>query len=307
MKTLACVGSAVLDRIFNVGDLPGCSGKFVATGYTEVGGGPAATAAVAVARLGWPVDLIAPVGDDPGAVAIIDELAGYGVGTAFVRRIPGGASSTSAILVDRAGERMIVNYRHPAVDAQIEWLGEVDFSGFAGVLADVRWPRGSESALAAARRAGVPTVLDADTCPDDISPLARLADHIVFSQPGLARFTGEHGVERGLRAAADVVEGHVYVTAGREGGYWLERSKLGHLKAFQVDVADTTGAGDVFHGAFLVALAEGLTGEAAMRFASAAAALKCTRPGGRLGIPSRSQLETFLRENDARDRSLEAG
>jgi sulfofructose kinase len=294
MTNLACVGSAVLDRLFRLAALPRDKGKYVAHGYMDVGGGPAATAAVAVARLGRRVELIAPVGADSTGAAIVSELRARAVETRFVRAVAGAGSSVSAVLVDSDGERMIVNHRDRRIDEAVDWLDDIDFGGYAALLSDVRWPRGNRVALERARAAGVVTVLDADVCPDDMAPLVALADHAAFSQPGLERFTGEADLERGLRQAAERTAGVVYVTAGAGGCYWLEGGDLRHLPAFAVPVADTTGAGDVFHGALLVAIAEGLAGAAAVRFASAAAALKCTRPGGRDGIPDRAELLAFL-------------
>jgi sulfofructose kinase len=294
MKPLACVGSAVIDRLFQLPALPKEPGKYVAERYMDVGGGPAATASVAVARLGHPAQLIAPVGADATGEAIMSELRARGVDTAWVHPVPGATSSVSAVLVDRHGERLIVNHRHPLIDSDVDWTGDIDFSGYAAVLSDVRWPRGNRRALERAKAAGVTTVLDGDVCPDDMTPLVALADHAVFSAPGLRRFTGEDDPARALRIAAGRTSGAVYVTLGADGCLWLEGDTLQALPAFKVAVVDTTGAGDVFHGAFLVAIAEGMTGAVALRFAAAAAALKCTRPGGRDGIPTRAELTDFL-------------
>ena len=294
MKILACVGSAVLDHLFRIKKLPVESGKFVASNYAEIGGGPAATAAVAAARLGHAVQLIAPVGHDSTASSIIFELRERNVDTTWVHMVENATSSVSAVLVDEAGERLIINHRHPLIDGEPEWMKDIDFSAYGALLSDVRWPRGNRRAMEQAKTAGVMTILDADVCPDDMSPLVALADHAAFSQPGLARFTGETDIAAGLRVAAKRTDGVVYVTTGGEGCYWLEAGSLRHLPGFAVPVVDTTGAGDVFHGALLVALSEGMATEEAARFASGAAALKCTKPGGRDGIPDRAALLDFL-------------
>lgn len=294
MKPCACVGIAVLDKVFRVNALPQQGGKYVAHQYAEIGGGPAATAAVAVARCGHPVDFIGRVGSDPSAKVITDELQQYGVGTDQVRRVAGAVSGLSAVLVDDQGERMIINHQDDKLDRSADWLNAIDFARYGAVLADVRWIAGAKAALNAARRAGVPTVLDADVTPEDISELVALADHVAFSQPGLARFTGTDSPEEGLRRARARTSGRVYVTLGSDGCLWLEGETLKHQPGFTVDVVDTTGAGDVFHGALLVAVAEGMATDQAVRFASGVAALKCTRLGGRAGIPDRAQIEQFL-------------
>ncbi|QHM75062.1 Sulfofructose kinase [Mixta theicola] len=294
MIRIACVGITVQDRIYALSDLPDGGGKYQANQYIETGGGPAATAAVAIARLGIEVDFIGRVGDDSCGKTLLSELQGWGVNTAFCRQYPNACSSQSAVLVDRYGERIIVNYPGRELDTDAQWLESIDFSRYDIVLADVRWHQGALKAFALARAAGVITVLDADMTPQDITPLVALADHAVFSTPGLKRMTGQDESEQGLKLAAKCTDGKVYVTLGGAGSLWVENEQICQLPAFSVDVVDTTGAGDVFHGALAVALAEKMPALQAIRFASAVAAMKCTRAGGRAGIPNREQTESFL-------------
>lgn len=294
MTKIACVGIAVQDRLYSVDALPAGGGKYQARRYQETGGGPAATAAVAAARLGAQVDFIGRVGDDACGDTLIAELRSYGVDTRYCRRCPDARTSQSAILVDAQGERIIINYPSPDLPAGAGWLDEIDFSAYDMVLADVRWHEGTLRALTLAARAGVPTLLDADVTPQDITPLVALTNHAVFSAPGLRKMTGDDNAEVALTKAAALTAGSVYVTHGDKGSLWIDNERLCHLPAFSVNVVDTTGAGDVFHGAMAVALAQGCAREAAVRFASAVAAMKCTRPGGRAGIPDREQTASFL-------------
>src|SRR5512139_1138544 len=117
MPTVLCVGHAVQDFVFTVPSLPDRGAKYRATSFTSVGGGPAATAAVAIARLGGRAVLAARVGDDAAADMISAELRGHGVDCSHVRRCAGCASSVSAVIVDARGERMIVNNTDPALPA----------------------------------------------------------------------------------------------------------------------------------------------------------------------------------------------
>ena len=130
--------------------------------------------------------------------------------------------------------------------------------------------------------------------PQDITPLVALADHAVFSTPGLKRMTGQDDAQQALKLAAEQTNGKVYVTLGGEGSLWIENGHMCQQTAFSVNVVDTTGAGDVFHGAMAAALAEQMPTDQAIRFASAVAAMKCTQAGGRAGIPNRAQTESFL-------------
>jgi len=294
MARIACVGITVLDRIWYLADLPKEGGKYVANNYTEVGGGPAATAAVAAAKLGADVDFIGRVGDDDTGSRLLAELESLGVNTRFTRIFKGARSSQSAVLVDASGERIIANYPSPDLPAEADWLQDIDFSQWDVVLADVRWHDGAKQALTLARQQGVTTVLDADITPQDIADLVALSDHAAFSAPGLQRMTQIAEAESALKKAQTLTNGHVYVTQGKDGCYWLEKGALSHLPAFQIDVVDTTGAGDVFHGALAVGLALNQPAPEAVRFARAVAAGKCTRPGGRAGIPACDQTRSFL-------------
>ena len=294
MTRIACVGITVQDRLYYLTALPHIGGKFVAYDYREIGGGPAATAAVAAARLGAKVDFIGRVGDDATGKTLLEELESYGVNTALSRRCHHASSSQSAVLVDQHGERIIVNYPSPELPEDAQWLTEIDFSQYDVVLADVRWHQGAFMAFTLARQAGVTTLLDADVTPQDILPLVALADHAAFSAPGLRRMTGESDIMSALLLAKNDTNGHVYVTQGKEGCFWLENGQLQHQAGYQVKVVDTTGAGDVFHGALAVALGRERDITSAVRYANAVAALKCTRPGGRAGIPDCDQTDSFL-------------
>ncbi|EFQ8986781.1 sugar kinase [Salmonella enterica subsp. enterica serovar Typhimurium] len=294
MVRIACVGITVMDRIYYVEGLPTEGGKYVAKRYTEVGGGPAATAAVAAAKLGAQVDFIGRVGDDDTGNSLLAELESLGVNTRYTRRYTQSMSSQSAIMVDAKGERIIVNYPSPDLLPDADWLNDIDFSQWDVVLADVRWHDGAKQAFTLARQAGVMTVLDGDITPQDISELVALSDHAAFSEPGLARLTGMSEAIDALKKAQMLTNGHVYVTRGSEGCNWLEKAAVRHQPGFTVEVVDTTGAGDVFHGALAFGLASGYAIEEAVRFASGVAALKCTRPGGRAGIPDCEQTRSFL-------------
>ncbi|MBB1199352.1 sugar kinase [Enterobacteriaceae bacterium 89] len=294
MIRIACVGITVMDRIYYVEGLPTEGGKYVANNYREVGGGPAATAAVAAAKLGAQVDFIGRVGDDDTGNSLLQELEALGVNTRYCKRYEDARSSQSAIVVDAQGERIIVNYPSPDLQTDADWLEAIDFTQWDVVLADVRWHQGTEKAFTLARKAGAVTVLDGDITPQDISDLVALSDHAVFSAPGIRRLTGEQDIAVALKKSQTLTNGQVYVTNGAEGCLWLEQQQIKHQPGFEVAVVDTTGAGDVFHGAFAFALAQGKDGMDKLRFASAVAALKCTRPGGRAGIPDCAQTRSFL-------------
>ncbi len=294
MPTVFCVGHAVQDFVYGVAELPVRAGKHPARDLAIVGGGPAATAAVAIARLGGRAVLAARIGEDGIGEMIAAELAGYGVDCRHLRRFPGVASSSSAVMVDAAGERMIVNHLDADMPVDPGWLPEPAALGAAAVLADSRWPQGAAAALAAARAAGLPAVLDADRPLLPEHPALRCASHVAFSADGLADVSGDPDPVRGLGAMAKALGCWCCVTVGALGTYVHDGSELSLVPGHAVPVVDTLGAGDVWHGAFALALAEGSDEAAAVRFANAAGAVKVQRPGGRRGAPRREEVERLL-------------
>jgi sulfofructose kinase len=292
---LICVGHAALDRVFTVDSWPTGSAKIVASTMEEHGGGMAANAAVAAARLGGDVSFWGPTGDDASADAIEAQLAAEQVDVHWLKRIAGLRSSSSAVLVDARGERLVVGFRSEALRSGAHWLPLDSIRSARAVLADVRWPDGAAAALQAAREYGIPSVLDGEVAqPDVLDRLVCVADHVLFSERGLSVLTRD--CEGGLRAVLEHGARVAAVTQGERGVQWLEcgSNALHTLPAFAVHTVDTLAAGDVFHGAYALAIAEGRPIAEAMRFASAAAAIKCSRRGGRSGAPTRAEVEAFL-------------
>ncbi|MGL4438330.1 MAG: PfkB family carbohydrate kinase [Bosea sp. (in: a-proteobacteria)] len=294
MASVLCVGIATLDYVYGVAALPSEGTKYRASALEVVGGGIAANAAVAIARLGGKSALLTRLGDDVTGNAIRNELRVERVDMRHCKAVTGARSPVSAIMVDPAGERMIVSYSDPAMPTEPEWLPEILPKGVGAVLGDTRWEEGALSLFQAARKAGIPAVLDADRKPAD-SALLVAATHVAFSEIGLVEQAGTSDLEKGLhtfkRACCWLA-----VTVGERGTWVLDQGEITHVPAFKVEVVDTLGAGDVWHGAFALALAEHQTELQAVRFANAAAAIKCTRFGGRKGAPTRAEVEQFLRE-----------
>lgn len=298
-KNILCLGHAVLDQIYSVSTLP-VAGKNFATAFMEAGGGPAATASVTISRLGHAATLWTRLGDDGAGDRIQAELEFYGVNMGGLPRVSGAVSAQAALAVDARGERMIINYLDPKLPRNTpDWLPVSQVKDFDCVLVDTRWKGGAVDVLKEAARHGIPSVADADLTPDAeaLREIPPLAEHAIFSEGGLKIYSGEDSPEAGLRVAAAGITGTPYVTLGGEGCMWWNRqsASVEFFRAFKVPVKDTTGAGDVFHGAFAIALVEGKAGREAVGFASAAAALKCTGMGGRAAIPDREALKAFLR------------
>lgn len=333
MTRVLCVGHAVQDHVFRVPQLPTRAEKYRASGFMSAGGGPAATAAVTIARLGGVARLAARVGDDAIADSIESELRGLGVDCAGLRRCAGRQSSLSAVFVDAAGERMIVNHTDPAMPADPSWLDALPLDDVDAVLVDTRWPEGAARALARARAANLPAILDADLPVPRDGVLLSHATHVAFSEPGLRDYARDDDLAHALQVVAQRTGAWCAVTLGGEGalvvdGRGLEVGAAGgagaaasagrratagvaaaphpardgwpggceKLAAFAVEPVDTLGAGDVWHGAFALALAEGASEREAVRAAAAAAAIKVSRAGGRAAIPTRAERDRFLEQ-----------
>lgn len=295
MSRLICIGHAALDRIYRIEAFPSKPTKMRALEHIEAGGGMAANAAAAAARLGGEVELWSRVGDDDNGVKIRRALTAAGVDARYVQQFEDNRSSTSVILVDGVGERLIVGSRDVNMPSETSWLPLERIEGADAVLADLRWLEGARVVLAAARKAGVPTVLDADLGGREaLGELLALADYAIFSAPALEELVPEGSMEDRLRRIETLGPRHAGVTMGEQGYLWREGGKAGSMPAFKVDVVDTTGAGDAFHGAFALGVAEGRATAENVRRACAVAALKCTRLGGRAGLPTPDELAGFL-------------
>jgi sulfofructose kinase len=295
---VACVGHTALDYVFtvNADDLPKGSAKLRASDFFESGGGMAANAAAAIVRLGGRARFCGPVGDDPAGERMTQELASTGVDVSGTQRVRGASSSLSTVIVNRRGERLIVGHRGSALESRADPAMSSKIANAAALLADVRWPDGALSALSAARARGCPTVLDADVSDRTVlERLAALAEHVVFSELGIAAFAPELSVKEGLRRALGYGAQIAAVTRGERGVYWMsaDAPEVRYLPAYRVEPVDTTGAGDVFHGAYVLAIAEGQPPEEALHFACAAAALKCTRRGAR-SAPTRAEVVELM-------------
>jgi sulfofructose kinase len=294
-KRILCVGHAALDRIYRIEAFPAAPTKVRALEHIEAGGGMAANAAVAIARLGGKAELWSRTGDDAAGVAIRAGLKAEKVDVRYVQSFEGARSSTSAIIVDDKGDRLIVGQRDAGMPSGTSWLPLERVREADVVLGDLRWLEGLRAVFTRARKDGVPTILDGDLGAREALPgLLKLTDYAIFGAAALREFAPGSSDDERLQHVLSLGVLHAGITLGGEGYAWRERDAHGRIPAFSVSVTDTTGAGDAFHGAFALMLAEGRPTPERVRVAAAAAALKCTRLGSRAGLPTRKDLDAFL-------------
>ena len=276
-----CVGHACYDLVFSVNHHPLDDEKIVAENFFECGGGPAANAAVTVAKLGFTTAFAGYLGHDIYGEKHYQELLDWSVNTDLIIR---GSSPTplSTILVKPNGNRALVNYKG---DTQALRSNAIDFSSVTAkvILFDGHEPHLSLELVHNLKQSGSFTVLDAGSMHEGTLSLMTEVDYLVCSEKFAVQFAGDEitALERLGQLSNNVV-----ITLGERGLLWQKGEDRGNFPAFPVTAIDTTGAGDAFHGAFAAAIASGMDWENTLRFASAAGAICCTKIGARLGLPS---------------------
>lgn len=293
---IVTVGGVCDSMILRVDEIPPLPGKVLASKLVHIVDGMALSAGYAFMRLGGEAQICARVGDDAVGHKARADLADEGLDTTALRSIPGARTSLAVTIVERTGSRLVVPYHDESVDKSPDWLPLADIARADIVHCDTRWVEGAHHALVAARARGVPTMVDGDVAPLEVlQRLIPLADFAVFSDAGLRIYAGCDDVDVALRRVAAEHRGHVGASCGEQGYWWFEDGEIRSVPAPVVDVVDTLSAGDIFHGAFALALLEGRNVRDAARFACVAASLKCTRFGGRLGCPTRAEVDDCVR------------
>ncbi|MGI9409393.1 MAG: PfkB family carbohydrate kinase, partial [Hyphomicrobiaceae bacterium] len=244
-QPIICVGHAALDRIYRIGAFPPRPTKVRALEHVESGGGMAANAAAAIATLGGKVELWSRIGADDAGRRIKDGLRRAGVDVRYVESFDDGRSSTSAIIVDGKGERLVVGTRDINMPAGTSWLPIERIGNVALVLADLRWLEAVRVVFARARASGVPTVLDADLGGRDaLTDILALTDYAIFSEEALSDYLPDLDMQARLDRIMLLGPRHAGVTLGERGYIWRDPFGGGNCPSFKVDVVDTTGAGD---------------------------------------------------------------
>jgi len=285
-----CVGLATFDLIMSVDHHPAADEKCFASGLTACGGGPAANAAVAVARLDGTSAFAGYLGKDLYGNQHLRELTAAGVDTQWIVR-RSQPTPLSVILVKPNGDHTVVSHKAltPCLMPKDQ---DLTSCRPRAMLFDGHQPLVSLDLVETARRREIPTILDAGSVHEGTLELIPFTDYLVASM----KFAQDFSAGLDLRAALELLGSRspfVAITLGAEGLVWKHGAEEGKIPSFKVTAVDTTGAGDTFHGAFALAIARGRRFAEALRYASAAAALCCTRLGARPGIPTRNELDAF--------------
>jgi sulfofructose kinase len=297
---ILCIGMPVRDLTFRIEELPARGFKANASHFDEISGGNALNAAIGIVRLGGRGSICGPMGDarETSAQYIFDQLAHEGIDTQHIVHMPGLVTPISNIMIDPSGERTIVTFRDPQL-----WkvrLPDADtlLQDCSAILTENRCAEFCTDLCVEARRRDIPVIVDVDRTMSLREGLLTASSHLVFSSEALQSTAGLTDETEALKKIAKLTPSFLAVTRGAQGTIWLdERQSPRHTPAFPVHTVDTLGAGDVFHGAFALAITEKQDVPGALRFASAAAALKCTRFGGAFAAPQRAEVEELLSQS----------
>lgn len=284
--SVACFGIAVHDLVFHLAEDPAVGSKNPASALTVTSGGPAVNAAKVIVDLGGEACVVSVVGDDAAGDAVVEDLALRGVDTRWMDRSVGAATSVSSVMLHPDGERTIVNATDPAVGhgSHRDTTDAVRWAD--AVLVDVRWMESALEAVAQGAQATKPVVVDFDISHEVPSlDLFDHVSHVVFSLGGLASIAPALSPADALMDIARSSGAVFGVTMGHLGSMWVVDGDLVKIPAFDTEVVNTLGAGDVFHGAFALAIGEHRPTIESAIWASAAAALFCS-----LGLETDTRL-----------------
>lgn len=287
------LGIAALDLIGVAQAAPLIGAKQQLAAWAEDGGGPAATAMVTVARLGGRALLATAVGDDPYGARIIAGLQREGVSTAGVQTLP-GSSHVAFVLAEPGRDRRTIWWHNDrrVLDAYVPDRAQI--TAARALLIDTHMPAAAATAARWMRAAGGLVMIDAERVKESTLSLLPLCDLLVVSERFGREATGEERPDAAALALRRRYDRLALVTCGAAGSWCAHGDELFHTPAMAVEPVDTTGCGDVFHGALLFALLRGDELRRAIRFASVTAALKTRALGGRAGIPTLEEVNQAM-------------
>ena len=292
------IGASSVDYVYRLPAAPdfrGLHSKIRLSGHAVSCGGQVATAIATCAAFGLRAAYAGAVGTDDNGRRVESALADRGVDLSLVVRRAGGNQFAAILIEHESGERVVLWDRPDSLLLADADLPVRALQSARAVLVDDVDPRASLEAARLARAAGVPVVTDLDHLTRFTEALVRTASHPVLSEHLPRALTGEGDIERALRALRSWNPGLLTVTVGRRGAVALDGDDFVQADGFSVHAVDTTGSGDVFRGAFIVGLLEGMGPAGLLRFANAAAAVSCTKAGALDGVPTRAEAERLLR------------
>ncbi len=298
MFDVLALGAVAIDQLVYVDAYPPPNVKSRVNRSETQCGGLSATALVAAARLGTRCAYAGMLSDDAPSRFVMDAMTCEGIDLSHVVKRSGAGPIRSVIIVGAQDNTRNIFPHHPQFTGAHPALPDASVIRNTRVLhVDHVGLDGMIRAAEIAREAGIPVVSDLERTDGRALELLALVDHLVMSHEFAIKLLGGVDPENAVRRMWTSQRQLVVVTAGEVGAYFTEDGlTVIHQPAFAVKVADTTGCGDVFHGAYCAGLAKGLPLIERVRLASAAAGLKATRPGAQAGAPTWAEVAGLLFE-----------
>jgi sulfofructose kinase len=295
--TVTGLGQCSLDYLALVDVYPQVDSKKEVLQWQEQCGGPVATALAALSRLGVSCRFCGITGDDPAGERIRRSLVFEGVDVRGLVARKGEISQIAFIVIEKKTARRTIFWRRPSGEPLAEEEIDAGFlSGSNFLLLDGLMHDASMCAARRARELHIPVMLDGGSARPGMVDLARLSDYAVVSEE-FARGLGWDMARDALcRERENLGVKVLTVTLGEKGNVTVSDDAVIEIPAFGVKALDTTGAGDVFHGGYIYGILQGWDLRDTVIFASALAAMKCTKIGGRAGIPKLDEVIAFLRD-----------
>jgi sulfofructose kinase len=291
------VGTAAVDDIVTVNRFPQPDEKIPVQSIYRCAGGQTATALVAAARQGAQTVFFSSLSDDELSVFTLTELEKEGVDCSLVNFMPGCKPFYAIVVVDTtAASRTILFSSEGVNEPDMHKFDPTWIEQSRVLFIDHNIPLGILHAARLAKAVQVPVIADLEsTTIPGLTDLLPLVDHLIVSRSFATRFSGLTSIEDMLAALSPSIRSLTAITFGEKGCWYQTPGCVPvHIPAFPVKVVDTTGCGDVFHGAYAAAIARGEPLHHSLLIATAAAGIKATQHGGRFGIPTREQVEVFL-------------
>jgi ribokinase len=296
---VAGLGQCSLDNSFIVDSFPIPDTKKEVIEYRTAGGGPVATALVSLSRLGINCSFYGITGDDEAREKIRNSLKVENINVDGLVTRRHSNSQIAFICVEKGTGRRTIFWKRPSSkplapeELPANFLDDVDFLLVDGLMADI-----SMYAAKKAKEKSIPVMLDAGRLREGMLELAQVCDYLVASEEFAREFSEDResfSPEQVILQMQSFNARASTITLGNKGSVTTCGDEIFHTPAFKVDVIDTTGAGDVFHGGYIYGLLQKWGIKRVVRFASAFAAIKCRKLGGRAGIPGMNEVENFLK------------
>ena len=296
---ISAIGISTLDHLISIDKFRESEGSFYCDSYSADGGGVAATAVCAAAKLGSPARLFSRIGDDINGEFIKKSLQKFEVDLSGLVVLENTSSYTSYIMIEAStGEKQFWSLLNHPVFKKPVTLNIDLLKGTKVLEVDGFWMEAAQTAVMWARQNNVPVVGDFKEMYDGLDKILPYIDYLIVSEDFARKITKEDETHTMLYALKNMISGMPVITQGNKGGTYLYKDEIRNYQTFSVKSIDSTGAGDAFHGAFCHFLANGFSTEDCLDLSSAVGAMNCLEKGGRKGLPDMKVLELFLINNN---------